>query len=131
MRPEPDSPEAWLLSAHSDLVIASAELPGALVEHKCFHAQQAAEKSFKAILIAYGLELPRTHSIAVLLDLLPRPVTRVRVLSEAMTLAEYATTMRYPGPIDPIEDEEYQTAVRVAAEVLAWAEAEVRKARQR
>ena len=35
-----------------------------------FHAQQAIEKSLKAVLSAQSIEYPRTHNLAMLLELL-------------------------------------------------------------
>jgi HEPN domain-containing protein len=45
-----------------------------LLEGLCFHAQQAAEKALKAVLIAKGIPPPKTHNIRILLDLLPQDV---------------------------------------------------------
>lgn len=46
-----DDPRTWLLHARSDLNLASSRFPEVLYEQLCFHAQQAAEKSIKAVLI--------------------------------------------------------------------------------
>ena len=44
------SPEDWLRYAHSDLELARVPPPPkVLFEGLCFHAQQAAEKSLKAV----------------------------------------------------------------------------------
>jgi len=49
----PGSPADWLRHAYSDLALASTmPLPQILLEQLCFHAQQAAEKALKAILVA-------------------------------------------------------------------------------
>jgi hypothetical protein len=45
--------------------------PNMLLEGLCFHAQQAAEKSIKAVLIDRGVSFPRTHNIRTLLELIP------------------------------------------------------------
>jgi len=43
-------PRRWLENARADLALARSPLPlGGLYEHLCFHAQQAAEKSLKAV----------------------------------------------------------------------------------
>ncbi|MDQ3782009.1 MAG: HEPN domain-containing protein [Actinomycetota bacterium] len=56
---------AWLAKARIDLsysvaLAAEESLPtwGA-----CFHAQQAAEKAFKALLVDAGVDPPRTHNL--------------------------------------------------------------------
>ena len=55
MPPDPISPgssEDWLRYAKADLALAQVPLPaGGLYELLCFHAQQAAEKSLKAVLM--------------------------------------------------------------------------------
>ena len=66
----PGSPEDWLRYARSDLVTAGMQ-PKAdlLAETLCFHMQQAAEKTLKAILVAYDLDFPWTHNLRTLIDL--------------------------------------------------------------
>ena len=49
----PGSPTDWLRHAYSDLALASITPSSQiLLEQLCFHAQQAAEKALKAILVA-------------------------------------------------------------------------------
>ncbi len=122
MRPDPDTPEAWLLYAHSDLALASASVPGVLLENLCFHAQQAAEKSLKAVLVSRGVSFPKTHSIKLLIELLPEDIERTPDLLDAVTLTEYATVFRYPGEVEPITEDEYRHLVALASAVLQWAE---------
>lgn len=122
MRLDPDTPEAWLVYAHSDLTLAAATVPGVMLENLCFHAQQAAEKSLKAVLIDRQIAFPRTHSIKLLIELLPADITRTPVLLNATALTEYATVFRYPGEVEPITEEEYQHLLDMAADVVQWAE---------
>jgi HEPN domain-containing protein len=123
MRHEPGSPGSWLAYAKSDLALAKhADDPGVLLETLCFHAQQAAEKSIKAVLIRYGIPAPKTHSIERLVDMLPPSVERSPLLVEAAQLSEYAVTFRYPGDEPPVSAEEYGDAVRLAEAVVLWAE---------
>jgi HEPN domain-containing protein len=88
----------------------------------CFHAQQAAEKTIKAVLIACGIEPPRTHSITALIDLLPPNIPRPDDLMAARTLTSFAAVTRYPGQAGPVSEEDYREAVRLAEAVVAWAE---------
>lgn len=86
-----------------------------------FHAQQAIEKSLKAVLSASKVEFRRTHDLVSLLDLLqdhhlPAP-------PEADWLDElnpYAVEARY-GTISP-HGMDRQRALGAASAVLAWAE---------
>ncbi len=62
----------WLLHAESDLTYAKlgqAELPF-LRNRVAFHAQQAAEKVLKAVLVHATVEFPKTHDLQALLLLL-------------------------------------------------------------
>lgn len=73
------SPEDWLLRAHSDLALACGRLRrSVLPEDLCFHAQQAVEKSLKAVLISRGIDFPRTHNLRMLIDVLPETVLGIR-----------------------------------------------------
>ena len=120
---EPGSPEEWLRHARGDLALAwSYDIEGILLEALCFHAQQAAEKSIKAVLIAHGVPFPRVHSIERLLDLLPAEVVLPEEMRSSARLSAYATTFRYPGLDEPVSEDEYREAVRLAEKVVSWAE---------
>jgi len=55
----PGSPPDWLHRARSDLNLARLSRPeGVLLEDLCFHAQQAAEKALKAVLVANSVAVP-------------------------------------------------------------------------
>ena len=94
MLPEPHasgSPEEWLRYARSDLVIAQVTpTPGMMLEGLCFHAQQTVEKALKALLLTYEIEIPRTHSIRRLLDLLPPDLRVPETVQDAARLTDYA-----------------------------------------
>jgi HEPN domain-containing protein len=56
----------WLGKADVDLSAASVLLSvGELYEVVAFHAQQAAEKALKALLVARQVEFTKTHDISV------------------------------------------------------------------
>ena len=86
----PGSAEDWLRYAKSDLELARIEKPeGVLLENLCFHAQQAAEKTLKAVLIFLEIDFPRTH-IRTLLDLLPESIDVSQEVEESAALTDYA-----------------------------------------
>ena len=115
--------EDWLRYARSDLEIARVTpSSGILLEGLCFHAQQTAEKALKAVLIAFEIPFPRTHSIRRLLDLLPPDLSVLEDVQNAASLTDYAVLTRYPGDLEPVNEEEYQEALRLAEAVLSWAE---------
>src|SRR3989442_128088 len=126
MQPEPRRPGPsidWLRYARADLALARVPLPhGGLYELLCFHAQQAAEKSIKAVLLHYGIEPPRTHNLERLIDLLPTSISRTTVLSQSARLTVYGTASRYPSDMEAASIEEYQEALCVAKAVVAWAD---------
>lgn len=118
----PGSPEDWMRYAKADLALARVPLPkDGMYELLCFHAQQAAEKSLKAVLIHYGVEPLRTHNLERLIDLLPAHIPRASELNESVRLTVYATAVRYPGGDEGVREEEYQAAVEVATTVVHWA----------
>ena len=129
MQPEfqSGSPEDWLRRAHSDLALACGRLrKGILAEDLCFHAQQAVEKSLKAVLISHGIDFPRTHNLRVLIDALPESVFCDPILDSSAALTDYAVSARYPGEVEPVTKDELKTARHVAREVVAWAENVIR-----
>ena len=129
MRPDGTShrggPADWLQHARSDLCLAQARPSdqNILFETLSFHAQQAAEKALKAVLVLSNVEFPRTHNIRSLVELLPAGVSGDPVLDRAAILTEYAVSSRYPGESEPVTEEEFLEAADLAARVVAWAEA--------
>lgn len=119
----PGSAEDWLLYAKSDLELARIEKPeGVLLENLCFHAQQAAEKTLKAVLIFLEIDFPRTHNIRTLLDLLSEAVDVPQEVEESAILTDYAVESRYPMSSEPVDDEEYRQVISLAETVVSWAE---------
>ncbi len=118
----PDRPQAWLRRAYSDLVIARAalDLPEAALEDVCFHSQQCAEKSLKALLVSLRVRFPRTHVLEHLLDILCREgVDLPAEISEAVRLTDYAVQIRHPGVWQKVTVEEARGSVVLAAQVPA------------
>ena len=93
---QPASPEEWLLHAVSDLNLANLGLHGeVLPEQICFHAQQAAEKALKAVLIHRNVDFPFTHDLEELLDTLDEtdialPTERVFASGKVADTVDYA-----------------------------------------
>ena len=123
---EKGSPQDWLVYARSDLELARrGKSPGILLETLCFHAQQAAEKALKAVLIQLGIPTIKSHNIGALLSLLPDSVSTPSEIQEAVILTDYAVVTRYPGDYEPVADQEYQEALRLAESVLLWSENQI------
>jgi HEPN domain-containing protein len=107
-----------LFKASHDLIAARAILAaGDAFDTVCFHAQQAVEKSLKAVLALHEIEYPRRHDVGELLELVKPLVPDVTKYAERIiNLAPYAVEIRYEVEFEPSEDqatEAVQTAVEV------------------
>ena len=119
---DPGSPEEWLRHARSDLELCRINRPPeVLFETLCFHAQQAAEKAIKAVLIAKNIPFPKTHNIRTLLDLIPIDVSISEKVENAAGLTDYAVLSRYPGDLENVDEQEYKETVQFAEAVIRWA----------
>ena len=126
----PDDPKEWLNRAKSNLARAKADrhLDEVYLEDLCFDAQQAAEKSMKALLITAKKDFPRTHDLAELLSLIERAGYAVpESVRSAPRLSVYSTVTRYPGVAGAVSDQDYREAVIIAEAVLVWAESTLPK----
>ena len=120
---EPGGPGDWLRHAWSDLELARTPRNSKiLLEDLCFHAQQATEKALKAVLVLKSVPFLRTHNIRTLMDLLPEDLNLPEEAKGAPILTDYAVLARYPGDLEPVTEEEYLEAVRIAETVVRWAE---------
>jgi HEPN domain-containing protein len=121
------SPQRWLAHAQSDLRLARlAEKSDILPEQVCFHAQQAVEKAFKAVLLHRQINFPFTHDLEQLLAIFEMEGSPVPSEFDAVgALTPYAVETRYPGFWGEISDSDIGDALDLADRVLAWAENEV------
>jgi len=121
----PDDPREWLNRARSNLARAreGSRIAGVYFEDLCFDAQQAAEKSLKALLIRRGIRFPYVHDLAELLGLVEQAGQEVpRAVRQVARLTRYAVVTRYPGLLEPVTREQYEEAVALAEEVVRWAQ---------
>ncbi len=116
-------PADWIRRAWSDLELArTPRKTKILFEDLCFHAQQATEKALKAVLVFKSVPFMRTHNIRTLMDLLPKDLPVPEEAKEAPILTDYAVLTRYPVSLEPVTEQEYREAVRIAEAVVQWAE---------
>ena len=110
---------AWLAKAENDLLNIENNLSAARIpwDTICFHAQQAAEKALKAVLIANGIPFGKVHNLKTLLDLLPQDTALPPKVQDAASLTDYAVSRRYPGDFEPITRNEAKKAVKIAREI--------------
>ena len=88
----------WLRHAEEDLITAETFLGHSRVApcQCCWHAQQAAEKALKAVLIFLQIDFPRTHDLNVLRDLVSERWQLKNALPNLGDLNRWAVQARYP-----------------------------------
>ncbi len=85
-----------------------------------FHAQQAAEKSLKAMLAWHDVPFRKTHSLEELgRQCAALDSTLQELTSEAAPLTEYAWKYRYPGEEKEASRDEAERALATARKVHA------------
>ena len=90
-----------------------------------FHAQQAVEKYFKAVLALNEVNVRKTHDIGALLGQLQELDLDVpKELDEAVELTAYSVMARYPLDRD-VEPLDRESALRLVSQVRDWAETTV------
>lgn len=115
--------DRWLAFARQDLRVAELTMDDGLYNQVCFHSQQCVEKVLKAWLADQGKRIPRTHSMADLLPLIPVDVL-AGLDEEIILLDRFYIPTRYPDALpgtleDGLPDkEEAQEALDLAKKVL-------------
>ena len=119
----PGTATDWLTRARGSLALAKQpRLEEVFLEDQCFLAQQAAEKAIKAVYQHKRLIFRYTHDLEELgKGLEDEGVPIPTDVKEAVILTRYAFETRYPGPFEPVTEEEYKEAIRLAECVLEWA----------
>ena len=110
----------WLAKAGADLLVCEQLLgQGAVfLETVSFHAQQAAEKSLKALLVARQVEFPKTHDIEHLVELVALDdAALAEALADAAELTPFGVEYRYPGEYAPVTAETARECVSTARKV--------------
>lgn len=114
----------WLQFARDDLaaartLMADTEIPSRIA---CFHAQQAAEKALKALLVASSIPFTKTHDLVVLAGLQNDAVSEELALVDLLLLHPWAVEARYPGDLPDASDHEAAEVVATAASIFDIAE---------
>jgi len=111
----------WKEKADQDLAAAEGLLSykTPLPYPVCFHCQQASEKYIKAFLTHRQVEFPKSHDIRELLGLVARVDQELAdVLMPAAILTPYGVEMRYPGDLPTPTQDEAETALALARQVV-------------
>jgi len=110
----------FLRKAESDLGSARLLLTSDnLFDSACFHSQQLAEKSIKAVLTHKSIRFKKIHDLDKLLSLLDDPDFD-EFRNYALILNSYAVDARYPGDYVEPEQEEAVEALRMAIEIYEF-----------
>ena len=127
-KPAPGSAEDWLARAKGDLSLAQIPLPeGGYYEDLCFHAQQAAEKALKAVILRHGWSFRYVHDLEELIAEIKRHGESVpKRVEKCVALTGFASEARYPGLGEPVTEAERQEAVTNAKSVVRWANKMIR-----
>ena len=110
----------WLAKAAVDLLVCERLLGqgAAFFETVAFHAQQAAEKSLKALLVVRQVEFPKTHDIERLVELVALgDAALAETLADAAELTPFGVEYRYPGEYAPVTAEAANACVSLARKV--------------
>lgn len=117
MRPLKEETKRWLARAAEDLADAQLLLDEGRFNAASFHAQQAAEKSLKALLVERQGRFSRVHnlvSLALEAKAPPEMLPHCRLLTPAYTAA------RYPDAGGDVGSPDAEALQQAAREVTAW-----------
>lgn len=115
-----NDPRRWLRYAVDDLGSAEAllQVPAVSPRNTCYLAQQAAEKALKAVLVFLSRDVPRTHDLNLVLNLIPGDWLGERAGLKVTLLSTWATFPRYPGDWPEASISDAQDAVTAARAVV-------------
>ncbi|MDD5434754.1 MAG: HEPN domain-containing protein [Nitrospira sp.] len=97
----------------------------------CFHARQAVEKAFKAVLLFHKIDFPFTHDLEELLDTFE--TAKIPIPSNLLNvgiLTPYAVETRYPGYWGEITETDISEAIKFAEDTIKWTEGIVQEHEQ-
>ena len=107
----------WLKKATRDISTAKYNLKGNKYDAASFYAQQATEKSLKAVQIKKLGKFTRTHDLLVLAE----SITAPKNIKEACaSITPFYTLTRYPDVEERISKKKVIEILNKSAEVLKW-----------
>jgi HEPN domain-containing protein len=108
----------WLALAEEGLETAADLLDEGLFGPASFHAQQAAEKALKAVVVDDGADPPQTHDCFYLAD---EADASPEVAEAADALTPFYFRARYPdAPGSEVSKQEAEMTLGEAREVVGW-----------
>lgn len=92
----------------------------------CYHCQQAVEKMLKALLLANGDEILRTHDLALLAENMQNYMeVSERILEICENLTPYGVRFRYPHELY-LENHHVEEALADCTEIYEWLKEKIR-----
>jgi len=120
-----DLAKEWLRYAKSDLNTAKhmfSDVHPKETEISCYHAQQCAEKSLKAYLIAKKTDLPYIHDLVELNRLCAAIESSFSTIQPyCVSLNPYGVQVRYPNEL-AVDDSITAQAINYAEKILEFCE---------
>ena len=121
--PEETEQARWMRFAIDDLAAAQVlrSATGMAPREACEKSQQSAEKAMKAVLIAEGTRVPRTHDLLRLRALQQHAIAPEIGDDDLARLTELTIESRYPGDWDEPLPADADRALRTAQIIVAAA----------
>jgi HEPN domain-containing protein len=123
-----DLAKEWLRYVKSDLNTANhmfKDIQPKETEISCYHAQQCAEKSLKACLIAMGIDPPYIHDMVELISLCTaQEANFLTIQSYCISLNPYGVQVRYPNEL-AVDDNITAQAINYAEKILEFCEKKI------
>jgi HEPN domain-containing protein len=120
--------KAWIDRSKSSLAISKVKVDeDVFYEDLCFQAQQAVEKALKALLVFYKVNPEKTHNVVALIKELSKYMIIPDEINESVILNDYAVQTRYPGAYTPVEEEEYNNAIKITECCVKWIEEKIKQ----
>lgn len=116
MRDDPTAGE-WMTRAEDDQAAGLRLHEFGHLALAAFHAQQAAEKALKAVMIANGLRIDKTHD----LNRLARTVKAPAAIDDAAAfVTPFYMAGRYPDSAEGVSAADAQSALAQSEVILQW-----------
>lgn len=109
----------WMKKSREDMGTASYTLKGRKLNAAVFFAQQAAEKSLKALQIEKLGRFDRIHDLLALAKTVNAPEN---IIGCCTAINPFYTITRYPDSEERLSKKEAASLVKKAKEVVEWAE---------
>lgn len=106
----------WLRFSSEDL--DAARTIGAAPWIRTYHAQQAAEKAIKAVLIFVSIDPPKVHDLTLLHELFDDPSWLDVSVDELNRLTRWGIPQRYPSEAPDPTTADAERAIEIATRVV-------------